>query len=506
MLNLSPNARKWWVIFAASTALAMIFVDLSALPIALPSIQRELHVSQNTLNWIVNAYLLSLSTLIILGGKMGDKYGYRRIFMGGMILFIFSSILCAAASTGTWLIIGRILQGVGGAFMMPNSSPIFRSIVKPEEIGKMTGVYVSIASVFLLLGPSIGGLLTQYVSWRGIFWLNFPLALAGILITWLIVPIDTPAKRMETFDWRGFILLTVSLVALVYIFMEAPIRGWNSTTIIIIAAIFAICCYAFFHATKKHPHPFFDLALFRDSHFSSSIYVLMIIQCVFMGTVFWAIFLQYSLGLTAAKAGMMMLATQAPIFLVSHAAGRLFDRYGPRLPTCIGIGCVAISMLWVSIFAWQYNFWWLFPGFLLLGCGGPLINLSNMSSIISAAPAEKRGIASGIASATRHIAGCVGLAIVGSLIAGISHYEFNNTIAHANSEIAKFTNLQLDAVLGHSVTSLAHSPQADAIYQIAKQSYTFAFSVSMAITFLLALLAFWVARKLPIKNFSNSRK
>lgn len=502
MSNLSPNARKWWVIFAASTALAMIFVDLSALPVALPSIQRELHVSQSMLNWVVNAYLLSLATLIILGGKMGDKYGYRRVFMGGMLLFILSSILCAAAPSGEWLIAGRVLQGIGGAFMMPNSSPIFRAIVKPEEIGRTAGIYVSIASVFLLLGPSVGGLLTEYVSWRGIFWINFPLALAGILITWLIVPIDTPAKRVETFDWRGFILMTVCLVSLVYIFMEAPVQGWTSVTILSIAAIFIVSAFAFFHATKKHPYPFFDLMLFRDTHFSSSIYVLMLTQCIFMGTVFWAIFLQYSLGLSAAKAGMMMLATQAPIFLVSHAAGRLFDRYGPRLPTCIGIGCVAISMLWVAIFAWQHNFWWLFPGFLILGCGGPLINLSNMSSIISAAPAEKRGIASGIASATRHIAGCVGLAIVGSIIAGLSHYEFTNAMAHANSDIAKFSNLQLDAVLGHSVTSLAHSPQADAIYQIAKQSYTFAFSIAMMITFLLAILAFWVAQKLPKKKIS----
>ncbi len=169
MSIIASSKRKWWVLAAASSALAMIFVDQSALPIALPSIQRELHFSPDALAWVINAYLLALAVFIILGGKLGDKFGHRNLFLIGMLVFIISSILCAMTPVPGWLIVARALQGLGGALMMPSSSPLFRTTVTANEFGKMAGLYVAIASVFLIIGPSLGGFLTTYLSWRWIF-------------------------------------------------------------------------------------------------------------------------------------------------------------------------------------------------------------------------------------------------------------------------------------------------------------------------------------------------
>ncbi len=490
--------RKWWVIIASSLALAMIFVDMSALPIALPSIQADLHASQSELHWIINAYLLSLAVLIILGGKLGDKVGHRKIFISGITVFIFSSILCAIASSGHLIIAGRILQGVGGALMMPAASPLFRSVVAPEEVGKMAGIYVSFASIFLILGPTLGGFLTEYLSWHWIFWLNFPLGIVAIVITLLAVPKDQPKKTSESFDWGGFILLTISLISLVYALMEGTALGWFSPIILICFAIFITTLCAFLKTEKKQPHPFLDLRLFQNKHFAFSIYILLFMQCVFMATVFWAIFFQDMLGMSAASAGILMLASQAPIIFSSHIAGRMFDSYGPRYPTRFGAILITLSSIWIAVFCWQSSFWWLLPALILFGIGSPFINLTNISSVVSAVPAEQRGMASGIGAAVRQIGGSVGLAVLGALMNEISTLSYQSSLTHIGA--TDLINIKIDRILANSANYLPHHPQADSVYQAAKHAYTLAFSSMMAVVTLFSLIVLFLSYKLPNQN------
>lgn len=495
-MNITANHRKWWVILGTSLALGMIFVDMSALPIALPSIQSNLGASQNALHWIMNAYLLSFAVLIILGGKLGDRVGHRKVFMSGSGLFIFSSVLCAIAPESEWVIVARILQGVGGALMMPAASPLFRSVVEPEEIGKMAGIYVSIASVFLIMGPTLGGFLTEYLSWRSIFWINVPLGFISIAIVWLIVPRDQPTKIKISFDWSGFSWSTIALVTLVYGLMEGATLGWSSPIIIGCLGISLMAILIFFYAIREKKHPFIDLKLFKNHHFAYSIYILMIMQCVFMATVFWAIFFQDMLKLSAAKAGMLMLAAQAPLFFSSHAAGRMFDRYGPRFPSRIGALLLTVSSLWMAVFCWTSNYWWLFPGLLLFGVGTPFINLTNISSVVSSVPASQRGMASGISSAVRQIGGAVGLALLGAMMNQVSLWQLKNVLPHGIESVGRLEE-QISQVLSYHVAYLETHPVAQALYHTVQHAYTFAFCLMMVFVTVLSLTIVILSSKLP---------
>jgi EmrB/QacA subfamily drug resistance transporter len=504
---LRPRNPKWWVFAATTLSLAMVMADQSALPVALPSIQREFHTSQDALQWVVNAYLLSLAVLVILGGKLGDKIGHRRAFLGGMVLFILSSIACAMAPSITWLILGRIFQGVGAAFMLPAGTPLFRSTVSTNEFGKMAGLYVSGASVFLVLGPSVGGLLVEYLSWRWIFWINFPLALVGIVIAWFVVPKDVPRPNTgETFDWWGFIWFTVAIISLVFALMQGGTLGWSSYPILSCLVLCLLSGVIFFWVERRQAYPFLELDLFKNSTFSRTLFVLSLMQGVFVCIIFWAIFLQIVLTLSAGKTGLMLLSAQIPVFLCSYLAGYLLDRSGPRLPICLGTLLVAISSLWIAFFVWHYSVWWLFPGFVLFGIAIPFITLASITTIISSAPYAKGGVASAIANGIRQVGASIGLAVIGGLIAELSNYRFTHWLTQNNLEIPASGITHLDSVLAGRENLAVKGLSADAVHQAAVHSYTLAFSGAMYVIAVLSVIAFLVARKLPAKNLVVDRK
>ncbi len=500
MSSNTPRNPKWWVFAATTISLAMVFADQSALPVALPSIQRELHTSQDGLQWVVNAYLLSLAVLVILGGKLGDRIGHRRAFLGGMVLFILSSVTCAMAPSLTLLIVGRIFQGVGAAFMLPAGTPLFRTTVPSNEFGKMAGLYVSGASVFLVLGPSLGGLLVEYLSWRWIFWINFPLALIGILITVFVVPKDVPSSSAvkETFDWWGFIWSAIAIVALVYGLMQGGKEGWTSYPILCCFVLSLLAGVIFFCVERRQAYPFLELNLFKNSTFSRTVFILSLMQGIFVCIIFWSIFFQQALGLSAGQTGLMMLSAQVPVLLFSYVAGSFLDRFGPRLPVCLGISLVIISSLWIGVFAGHYSIWWLLPGLILFGIGIPFITLTCITTIISSAPHAKSGVASAIANGIRQMAGSIGLAVIGTLIAGLSHYQFAEWLAINKLKMGDLSIVHFDAVLaGTKNLSAAGGISA---HQAAVHSYTLAFSVVMYVVASLAVIGFWVATRLPEKD------
>ncbi|HVV69399.1 MAG TPA: MFS transporter [Gammaproteobacteria bacterium] len=497
---------KWWVFTATTLSLAMVMADQSALPVALPSIQRELHTSQDALQWVVNAYLLSLAVLVILGGKLGDKWGHRRAFLGGMTLFILSSIACAMAPSVTWLIISRVVQGVGAAFMLPAGTPLFRSTVPGNEFGKMAGLYVSGASVFLVLGPSVGGLLVQYLSWRWIFWINFPLALLGILIALFVVPKDVVRTNAgETFDWWGFASFTIAIVSLVFALMQGGILGWSSYVILFCVALCLVSGVIFFWIERRQTYPFLELSLFKNTTFSRTLFVLSLMQGLFVCIIFWAIFLQVVLGLSAGKTGLILLSAQVPVLLCSYIAGRFLDRYGPRLPISLGTMLVVIGSVWIAFFVGQNSVWWLLPGFIIFGIGIPFITLCCITTIISSAPYAKGGIASAIANGIRQVSGSIGLAVIGSVISALSNYRFIHWMTQHNLKISTSNIGHLDTVLAGTTNLQIAGLSEEAVHRAAAHAYMSAFSTAMYVIAVLTVLAFFVARKLPAKSLVIDR-
>jgi len=497
----SPSARKWWVLAAGSASLAMVFLDHSAVPVALPSIQRELGLTTDLLQWVMNAYVLALAVLIILGGKLGDKFGHRRIFLYGMIIFIISSVLCAAAPGGMWLIASRVLQGVGGALMIPTVSPLMRATMGNAEFNKMVGFYVSIASVFLVLGPTLGGFLTTYLSWRWIFWINFPIALMAILITIYIIPEDVMSKiREKGFDWLGFFTLSLSLICLVFALMQGETLGWGSVTILGCLGISLLALAIFISIQRHHPAPFVDLSLFKNGCISRCVIVIGLIQIAYMSIIFWAMFLQYAFMLSAVQAGFFLLAAQVPVIFSSPLAGKMLNHYGPRKPVALGALLIAISTAWIGVVAGENSSWWLLPALIIFGIGSPMVSIGVMSTVISVAPEEKRGVTTGVVSAARQIGGAVGLAILAALVLSISMGDMYQWLQSTTGALAQLTVHQLNELLNGTPLPASLNLTVEEIVtanDIAVNAYTHGFSYAMFFVALVSFFGFFIAVKLP---------
>jgi EmrB/QacA subfamily drug resistance transporter len=483
----------------------MIFLDQSALPIALPSIQRDLHLSNVGLQWTMNAYILALAVLMILGGKLGDKLGHRKIFLCGMLLFIFSSLLCAVAPTGLWLILSRALQGVGGALMMPSSAPLLRAAVPENEMGKMVGLYVAIASFFLMLGPSLGGFLTAYLSWRWIFWINFPIAFAAVFIILFIIPkhIEAPSPE-KGFDWKGFISLSVGIICLVVFFMQANVLGWTSPVMVSCLILGILALGVFIRVVQKHPTPFIDFSLFKDRCLTQCILIISAIQVTYMSIIFWAIFLQQALLLSPQKTGIYLLSAQVPVLFFSTVAGKTLDRFGPRLPITLGTAALTLSSLWIAVFCWQNNFLWLLPAFLCFGIGSPFVAIGTMSTAISTAPPEKRGIVSGLISGGRQIGGAIGLALLAAIALNLTDHSLLQWLHTAQGTLGHLPLEQLHALrTGTPLPTQLHlnARESAAVHTATMHAYTLGFSCMMYLAAFFSFIALCMARKLP--NQSN---
>lgn len=502
MLTIAPSHRKWWIMVACCASLSMIFLDQSALPIALPSIQRELDLSPGSLQWVINAYLLVLAVLIILGGKLGDKLGHRRVFLCGMIIFITASLLCAQAPTGAWLIASRAMQGIGGAFMTPLAGPLLRNLVSTTEFNKMIGLYVSIASLFLILGPTLGGFFTAYLSWRWIFWINLPVALIAIFITIFIVPKDIKkaAGQEANFDWQGFVALSLCLICLVFALMEVHILGWGSTVILGCFMASLVAFIIFVRTEQHHLTPFVDLKIFKNSSISYCVLIITLIQIAYMGTIFWAMFLQYALSLSPQKTGICLLSSQIPVLFFSSVAGKMLNRFGPRLPVSIGTALICASSFWMAIFCWQQDFWWLFPALVVFGIGSPMVSISIMTTVVSVAPIEKRGVISGVISAARQVGGSLAVAVLAAVIIHATIYDTLQWLGGVSGVLSKLHPDQISALLiGTPLPVSLHltTTQVETVKMAAVHAYTLGFSYAMLLVALLSLIGFFMAKKLP---------
>ena len=256
-----PDARKWWGLFSLIPAIAMFFLDQSVLPVALPTIQKEFGVGDVALQWTVNAYLLATTVLVLVGGKLGDRIGYKKAYMLGMAIFGAASLFCGSSPDVYSLTAARALQGAGVALVFPASSVLMMNLFPASERGKAMGINVSVGSLFLILGPLVGGYIAQEFSWRWIFWVNIPITLAGLLMTLRFVPRLTPGEGK--IDLPGFCFFTAASTFLVVPIMQGREWGWNSALKLgcfALAVLFTACLV---WREKKAAHPFLDLSLFR---------------------------------------------------------------------------------------------------------------------------------------------------------------------------------------------------------------------------------------------------
>jgi EmrB/QacA subfamily drug resistance transporter len=438
---ITDENAKWWTLAAMCFALFMIMLDNTVVNVALPSIQRDLGASLPGLEWIVNGYTLSFAVLLATGGRLGDIFGRRRMFLFGVVIFALSSATAGLAADTTSLVVSRVVQGVGAALMMPATLSIVTDAFPPEERGKAMGTWAGVSALALAVGPVLGGFLTEHVSWRAIFYLNIPVAIGAVAAALFAVRESRDTSVGREVDYLGVVALTGALTALVLALVEGNAWGWGSTGVIALLAGAGIGLAAFVAIELRVKAPMVEFRLFSDRNFVGAVVVALIVSFAMLGVFFFlALYMQNILGYSALEAGVRFLPSTLMIVIVAPVAGRLSDRIGPRWLIAGGLAVVAASLFSFSGIAVDSSYGELLPGFTLLGIGIALTMSPMTSAAMNAVPVEKAGIASGVLSTFRMIGGSLGVAVTGAIFQG----------AVGNPETATPTDF-VDA-LGHAMT------------------------------------------------------
>ena len=415
---LDEKNRKWWTLAAVAFGLFMIMLDNTVVNVALPSIERDLHVSISSLEWVVTAYALTFAALLITGGKLGDLFGRRRIFVIGIAIFTLSSLACGLAPTAGFLIGARAVQGVGAALMNPASLSIISATFPPRERGQAIGIWAGVSAMALAIGPLVGGLIVDNINWNWIFFINVPVGVVGIVVSQLVIKESRDTSHEQSIDLPGLITSSAGLFALTYGLIEGNRHGWTSPEIVGLFSAAAVLLVTFVVLEYRQRLPMLDLSLFRIGSFAGSNLVAMLVSLGMFGVFFFvSLYLQNILGWTPTQAGASFLPMTILIILVAPIAGKLSDRVGSRWLMGGGMTLVSISLLLYQRVGLHSTFWTLLPAMLLGGVGMALTMSPMTAAAMSSVPVDKAGVGSGVLNSFRQLGGSLGIALMGAILA-----------------------------------------------------------------------------------------
>lgn len=417
--NPSNEVHTGWVLFATILASSMAFIDGSALNVALPALQADLAASGKELLWIVNAYMLLLSSLLLTGGSLGDRYGRKKVFMLGIAVFALASTAAGLAPTSQTMIIARGFQGVGGALMVPGSLAIISACIPSGQRGRAIGTWSAFTTITTIAGPVLGGALAGAGLWRGIFFINLPLAALALAATALRVP-ETRDENNARLDWLGSVVVTVALAALTYGAIEAPERGLRQPIIIISLLLGFVGLAAFVLVERRVRQPMVPLNLFKNRTFTgANLLTLCLYAALNAIFFFFSLTLIQAQGYQAQEAGLASVPMVALLALLSRWAGGLVDRYGARGPLIIGPAVAGIgffSLSFPGLTADASTYWTTYlPGVLLIGLGMGITVAPLTTVVMTSLPDSQVGVASGVNNAVARVAGVLAIAVVGGL-------------------------------------------------------------------------------------------
>jgi EmrB/QacA subfamily drug resistance transporter len=357
--------------------------------------------------------------LLATGGRLGDIFGRRRMFLCGVVIFALSSATAGLAQNSTDLVLSRVVQGVGAALMMPATLSIVTDAFPPGERGKAMGTWAGVSALALAVGPVLGGLLTEHVTWRAIFYLNIPVAIGAVAAALFAVRESRDNTVGREIDYLGVAALTGALTALILALIEGNAWGWGSTEIVALLAGAAVGLVAFVAIELRVKVPMVEFHFFSDRNFLGAVVVALIVSFAMLGVFFFlALYMQNILGYSPLEAGVRFLPSTLMIVTVAPVAGRLSDRIGPRWLIAGGLAVVAASLYSFSGIAVDSSYGDLLPGFMLLGVGIALTMSPMTSAAMNAVPVEKAGIASGVLSMFRMVGGSLGVAVTGAIFQG----------------------------------------------------------------------------------------
>jgi EmrB/QacA subfamily drug resistance transporter len=422
--------RKWWTLLAVCFGLFMIMLDNTVVNVALPSIQRDLHITLSQLEWVVTAYALTFAALMITGGKLADLYGRRRLFLVGLAVFTASSLACGLAPSDHYLIAARAVQGAGSALMNPATLSIITATFPPKQRGQAIGIWAGVSALALAIGPLVGGIIVQNLNWNWIFFVNVPIGVLGLIVSPLVIRESRDTSHEQSIDIPGLATSGLGLFALSYGLIEGNQVGWGSTEILSFFAAAAILLVAFVVLEARQRLPMLDLSLFRIGAFAGANIVAMLVSLAMFGVFFFvSLYVQKILGYSPTKAGAIFLPMTLLIIVIAPIAGRFSDRIGSRWLMGAGMTLLGTSLLLYQRIGVHSDFWTLLPALLVGGVGMAMTMSPMTSAAMGAVPVDKAGVGSGVLNSFRQVGGSLGIALMGAIVASYLHHPQHSPAA-----------------------------------------------------------------------------
>ena len=421
-MRTEPSAahdRRWLILAICCTSLLIVGLDSTIVNIALPAIRRSLHASFDGLQWTIDAYTLVLASLLMLAGSTGDRLGRKRVFQTGLVVFSLGSLLCAVAPSLGLLVAARVLQAIGGSMLNPVAMSIVRNVFEdPRERATAIGLWGAAVGISMALGPVVGGLLVDSVSWRAVFLVNLPVGVAAIVLTALFVP-ESRAPRARRLDPVGQALMIAGLACLTGAIIEGPRSGWGSPLILVLFAVAAGCLASLVPWELRRREPLIELRFFRSVPFSSASVAAVLAFAAMGGFLFLnTIYLQDVRGLSPLVAGLYTLPMAAMMLVFAPLSGRLVAG-GLARRALVGAGAAMIlGSLMLTRLTVHTSATYLLAAYLVFGLGMGLVNPPITNTAVSGMPPAQAGVAAAVASTSRQVGQTLGVAVIGAVAGG----------------------------------------------------------------------------------------
>jgi EmrB/QacA subfamily drug resistance transporter len=473
----APDRRKWWVLVAMVFGLFMPMLDNLVVNVALPTIQRDLGAGVSELQWIIDAYTLTFASFMLTGGALGDLYGRKRFFIGGLITFTIGSLLCGLSGSIGQLIAFRAFQGLGAAMLLPGSLSIITATFSGRERGAAIGIWAAMSGLAIAIGPVIGGLLVEHLSWQSIFFINVPVGILGLAMTVLMVGESRDPSTSRRLDPAGLVTGTAGLFFLVFALIEGNARGWTDGLILGAFGLSALLLLVFLYVESHRDSPMLPLSLFRIPTFAAANVVAAAVFFAMFGTVFFlALYLQNVEGYSPVGAGLRLFAFSAVILVVAPLAGRLSDRFGSRwfmtggpLVAAAGMGLMLRTEVGSSYATV------ILPAFVVLAAGMASTMTPMTAAVMGSVEPRLAGVASAASNTSRELGGVFGIALLGAVVTSAFHRAFTADLlatglskAHTTALVAK---LGADAAAGNAPggagdAAITHAVQTSFVHAI----------------------------------------
>ena len=484
---IAPCARSSepWILAATILGSSMAFIDGTVVNVALPALQSSLSATVVDVQWVVEAYSLTLSAFLLMGGALGDRYGRRGIFVVGVALFAFASAWCGASANIHQLILARAIQGSGAALLVPGSLAIISASFRDEDRGRAIGTWSGFTAITAAIGPVIGGWLIEHVSWRAVFFINLPIAVMVLLISFYRVPESRDEKDNEPLDWFGALIATLGLGSLVYGLIESSRLGFGHAAVLTALIGGGVLVLAFLLVEARARNPMLPLALFRSPDFAGANLLTLLLYSALGGTLF---FLPLNLiqvqRYSATAAGASLLPLVLIMFFLSRWSGGLVQRHGAKLPLIIGPIIAATGFALFIVPGVGANYWSkFFPAIAVLGIGMAVSVAPLTTTVMSAVARNRVGVASGINNAVSRVAALLAIAVLGIVMLNIFNRSLDQHLSKAQAP-ATTKHLLDDQRVNLAAATVPEEiapPMRELLHKAIDESFVHGFRAVMAI-------------------------